>query len=73
MHYNQILTKFEIYYPQYMKGDNNKKDKMRRKFRKLAFKFIINTDNRLCIKNPIKKYQMKLNHIKFLCKVKKYH
>jgi len=28
---------------------------MRRKFRKLAFKFIINTDNRLCIKNPLKK------------------
>ena len=55
MHYNQILTKFEIYYPQYMKGDDNKKVKMRRKFRKLAFKFIINTDNRLCIKNPIKK------------------
>ena len=55
MHYNQILTKFEIYYPQYMKGDDNKKVKMRRKFRKLAFKFIINIDNRLCIKNPLKK------------------
>jgi len=55
MHYNQILTKFKIYYPQYMNGDDNKKVKMRRKFRKLAFKFIINTDNRLCIKNPLKK------------------
>ena len=53
--YAKLITKFAIYYPQYMKGDDNKKVKMRRKFRKLAFKFIINSDNRLCIKNPLKK------------------
>ena len=54
MYFNQILSKFAIYYPEYIHEYENKYVKKRRKFRKFDFKYIINDDNRLVIKNPLK-------------------
>ena len=53
MHFNQILSKFNIYYPQYLNGTDIRIIKKRRCFRKFASKFIIDISGRLCIKNPV--------------------
>ena len=41
MNYNQILSKFDILYPNYMKGNESYKKKLRTNFRKLATTLII--------------------------------
>ena len=49
MQINQIYSKFNLYYPKCL----NNNDKKKRKFRKLASKFILDNNGRLCIVNPI--------------------
>ena len=52
-HYNQILSLFNIKYPERMVGQNEAKGKQRKNFRKEAEKFKLDENNRLCVLNPL--------------------
>ena len=54
-HYNQILSKFELKYPERILGKENKQLEKRRNFRKQCENYKINNNGRLCIINPLKK------------------
>ena len=52
-HYNQILSLFNIKYPERMVGQNEAEGKQRKNFRKEAEKFKLDENNRLCVLNPL--------------------
>ena len=53
-HINQILSLFNIKYPNRMSEKNSNSDKKRQIFKKEATKYKLDENNRLCIINPIK-------------------
>ena len=55
MDYNQILSFFDIKYPECMDTKVKNFSKLRQRFRKIASKFLLNENWRLCIKNPLNK------------------
>ena len=55
MDYNQILSFFDIKYPERMDSKVKNYSKLRQRFRKIASKFLLNENGRLCIKNPLNK------------------
>ena len=52
-HYNQILSLFNIKYPERMKGKNAAEGKQRTNFRKEAARYKLDENNRLCVRNPL--------------------
>ena len=52
MDYNQILSYFDIKYPERLDIKVKNYSKLRQRFRKIVKKFEINENGRLCIKNP---------------------
>ena len=50
---NQILSLFNIKYPERMVGQNEAEGKQRKNFRKEAEKFKLDENNRLCVLNPL--------------------
>ena len=55
MSYNQALSFFDIKYPERMDKKIKNYIKLRQRFRKIAAKFILDENQRLCIKNPLNK------------------
>ena len=52
-HYNQILSLFNIKYPERMKGKSAAEGKQRTNFRKEAARYKLVENNRLCVRNPL--------------------
>ena len=53
-HYNQILSKFNLKYPDRMEGNEIRNIEKRKNFRKLVENYKLDDNNRLCVLNPIK-------------------
>ena len=59
MSYNQVLSYFDIIYPALMDKKVKNYIKLRQKFRKIAAKYILDENDRLCIINPLNKNEEK--------------
>ena len=58
-----MLFKFELKYPERIIGKENKQVEKRRNFRKQCVNSKINNNERLCIINPLKREEEKINFI----------
>ena len=52
-HYNQILSLFNIKYPERMKGKSAAEGKQRTNFGKEAARYKLNENNKLCVRHPL--------------------
>ena len=59
MNHNQILSFFDITYPKCMDSNTKNYIKLRNRFRKIASKFLLNENDRLCIQNALNKPEEK--------------
>jgi hypothetical protein len=59
MSYNQVLSYFDIIHPARMDKKVKNYIKLRQKFRKIAAKYILDENDRLCIINPLNKNEEK--------------